>query len=331
MLQLVPRAPRSTDAATIEEQLAAAGMVVTRRSVQRDLEALAEVFEGLVCDRAGKPYGWSWKTNAPSLELPTMSVPTAIALDVMHASVRGVLPKTILAALAPTFQRARDVLATTPNARLARWPKKIRSVPNGVPRVPVKVGEDVFDAVCTALLEDRRLRIVYRARGAEVERERDIDPLALVERAGRFLVVAATPPAKEPKQFAVHRMSKAEVLDVKIAPVGGFDIDAFLDGGATSVRVSEEPVKLRLRVAQKVGDALRDSPLSRDQVVRAGDRDGWVEVEATVADTMELRAWVLSYAAEMVVIGPEALRDEVIGKARAIVAAYDCAASKRGA
>ena len=231
MLQLVPRAPHTTDAGTIEAQLAEAGVVVTRRSVQRDLESLADVFEGLECDRSGKPYAWSWARNAPSLDLPTMSVPTAVALDVLHASVRGVLPATILAALAPTFERARAVLATTPNARLARWPKKVRSVETNVRHAPVKVREDVYEAVCTSLVEERRLRVVYRERGAAKAREIEIDPLAIVERAGRFSIVGAMPPETEAREFALHQMSAAEVLAARVMPLGGFDVDAFLGAG----------------------------------------------------------------------------------------------------
>ena len=59
LLQLIPRAPRKIDTATICERLAAEGLIVPQRSVQRDLEQLSNAVDGLVCDDRGRPFGWS--------------------------------------------------------------------------------------------------------------------------------------------------------------------------------------------------------------------------------------------------------------------------------
>ncbi len=54
MLRLLPRAPRTMDAARLEEGLAAQGVTIDWRSIERDLQRLSAVFP-LVCDDRTKP------------------------------------------------------------------------------------------------------------------------------------------------------------------------------------------------------------------------------------------------------------------------------------
>lgn len=63
MLALVPAAPRVVTVRAIAEELAARGMPVTRRTVQRDLLELSAVLP-LVANETSKPFGWSWAPGA---------------------------------------------------------------------------------------------------------------------------------------------------------------------------------------------------------------------------------------------------------------------------
>ena len=305
ILQLVPRAPRKIDAATICTRLAAEGLTVTQRSVQRDLEALANAF-GLVCDTRSKPFGWWWSADATGFEFPPMSLPAAVAFEVVSENVRPLLPPAVVEAMQPTFDRARATREAAQRAPLAGWPDKVRSVPPGLVRVPTRVHRDVFEGTCTALDTGRRLQIGYTARGASVERVHEVSPIA---------------PREEPSTLALQRMSHAKVLDVPAIVIPGFDLDAYIAGGALSGRKSDVPVKLKIRVTKRVADLIEEAPLSADQVVRRGT-DGGAEIEATVADTLELRAWVLGFGAELVVLGPPALVAEVTAKVEGMARAY---------
>lgn len=60
-MKLVPVAPDAARTVEIVEQLAARGIVVTQRTVQRDLSALAEsVNFPIVGEFSERPYLWSW-------------------------------------------------------------------------------------------------------------------------------------------------------------------------------------------------------------------------------------------------------------------------------
>lgn len=98
VLSMLPAPPRRIGTASIEAALRARGVEVHRRTIQRDLMELSEVFPIVVDDR-GKPYGWRWAT-APTLAgdtrhplpqptprlLVTLRAPRA-SLDVLLATV----------------------------------------------------------------------------------------------------------------------------------------------------------------------------------------------------------------------------------------------------
>jgi len=64
ILQQIPRAPRKVDTRTLARALEARGLRVTRRTLQRDVEKLSRAFP-LVCADDTKPFGWSWRADAP--------------------------------------------------------------------------------------------------------------------------------------------------------------------------------------------------------------------------------------------------------------------------
>lgn len=65
LLQLIPRAPRSVDTATIEAILIREGFYGVRRTLQRDLVKLERMGLGLECLSDSKPYRWRFIGGAP--------------------------------------------------------------------------------------------------------------------------------------------------------------------------------------------------------------------------------------------------------------------------
>lgn len=63
LLALLPRSPRRIDAAALEALLRGRGLGAHRRTIQRDLVELAQVFP-IVSDERTKPYGWCWADGA---------------------------------------------------------------------------------------------------------------------------------------------------------------------------------------------------------------------------------------------------------------------------
>jgi len=63
ILSLIPKTDPGIDVATLEARLFASGVSIHRRTIQRDLVELSEVFP-LISVGADKPYRWRWSDEA---------------------------------------------------------------------------------------------------------------------------------------------------------------------------------------------------------------------------------------------------------------------------
>jgi predicted DNA-binding transcriptional regulator YafY len=320
MLRLVPRAPRRIDSASIERLLANEGIEIGRRSIQRELESLATSFPALCCDRRSKPYGWAWDRDAPTLEVPGMSLSQAVTFDLVRAYLTQALPRATLRSLSPYFERARETLERSQGTRLARWPRKVRVVPRGQAMLPANIASKVLDVVYGALLEERRLRATYKPRGASKEKEYEINPLGLVLRDGALVLVCTFRGYEDVRHVLLHRMSHAQLLDAAVAVPKGFDLDAHVEQGGVAFRRGGR-IKLRALVGTQLAITLSETPLASDQKLVPHDAARQV-LEATVSDTTELRGWISMYGAGIEILAPASLRKEVSDGARALARMY---------
>lgn len=84
VLSLLPKPPRKVDTAFLGAALRARGIEVHRRTIQRDLVELSQVFP-LVSDVRAKPYGWRWSEDAVfcgDLPVPLERPPPVKAMEV---------------------------------------------------------------------------------------------------------------------------------------------------------------------------------------------------------------------------------------------------------
>ena len=70
-------------ASEIKVKLNAKGYEVSIRTVQRDLNELAEIFPIELNDKNPQDYGWRWIKGA-NLDIPGMSVPEALAMSLVE-------------------------------------------------------------------------------------------------------------------------------------------------------------------------------------------------------------------------------------------------------
>lgn len=304
MLRYIPRYPRRIDTVSLRSLLKGIGYEISLRTIQRDLIKLSERFP-LVSDDS-KPQGWWWSKDAGVLDIPGLDPQTAMVFKMVEEHLKPVLPATTLAVLKPWFASASRVLDNS-GMSVTNWPSKVRIIPRGMPLLPPKIDPEVQVAVYTALLEERRLRISYRAKGSETVREHNIDPLALVQRGSLIYLIAITGHREQPFQMLLHRMASAEVIDEPGMQLPGFDVDQYIAAGGLNF-VLGPPIELILRLTKSAITAVIDTPLSKDQAIRECE-DGWFEVCANVPHTIELRAWIRGFGAEARLISPTALRD----------------------
>ena len=321
MLRMVPRAPAKISARELCERLCAADFTVTKRTVERDLKELADVFP-IVVDNRDKPYGWSWLRDASSFDLPGLTVPEALTLTLVEQHLRHHLPPLTVDALRPHFRSAARTLSAVDDSAPSRaWLDKVRSVPPQQPLLPPRIDEECQRIVYLALMQDRQLRLHYRKRdAAEPTVYASVHPLAVVQRGGLVYLVCMFAGYEDVRTVALHRVQCAEALYEPARRKPGFDIDGYIASGQFGV-IAGDPINLRAVFTRAAGEHLFETPLSTDQVLAAG-ADGSLQLAATVPHTRALVWWLLGFGDGVVIQEPADLRDELAGIARRMAAAY---------
>ncbi len=310
MLLALPRAPLRTTAADIADRLAGEGHRISKRSVERDLQALSEVFP-IECDDRSKPYGWSWMRNAPSFSLPGMSPLQALVLKTAEVHLKGLLPASQLAELKPLFQQASQTLGTKPNREgLAAWPRTIAVVPATLPLIPPEIDADVLRTIHQALIDHRQVRITYQPRATRQSKTYTIHPIGLIQRGSVSYLACTVEDFDDPRLLAMHRIRKAADLDAAARKQPPEVMEA-AKTMVTSGFSDRGPIKLVMRMASDAIAHIEENRLSADQAISETDDSYWMLVKATVNDTEQLRWWLLGYADRVEVRSPIRLRSEI--------------------
>lgn len=318
MLRAIPRAPRRIDAPAIHARLKDQGMTVTLRTVQRDLNALAEAFP-LEFD-GSKPQGWSWRDGAGQLEVPSMDAHAALTFNLVEQYMRHMLPASTLSHMAPWFETAQGVSKTQASS-VTQWRHKLRVVPHTLNKVPAPIDPDIQATVYTALLEGKRLEVTYRAiTSGQDAKTYPVHPLGLVVMEQVVYLVCTVKDYQDPRFLALHRIDTAKLLGTKAVRPAGFDIDKFIVK-EFGIRRGDGPLELVLRVRGVLAKYLAETPLAPGQTIKSLD-DGWTRIRAKVQDTVQLHNWIRSLGPDAVVEGPAALRDRIRQDAESLTALY---------
>ena len=319
-LECIPVYPRTKTTRQVVEALLAANSEydVTVRSVQRSLETLSAVFP-ITSEKRGRANHWCWTDAHAMTQIPAMSEQEAFVLRLASEHLKPLMPRSALRRLAPYFEHAERILDGT---RLGRWVDRARTIGHGPPLQAPSVRDDVQEIVYAALMENRRLAVDYRSRSGERARRMVLNPLGIVVRAGVIYLVATSWDYQDVRHYVLHRMSKPELLEEPAETPAGFRLATHIqDDQRFSYPLNPEALRLRALFAPEVGVHVTESRLSRDHRATTQD-DGRVLVEATVADTADLRWWLLSFGAAVEVLAPAGLRAEFRSQAQGMAALY---------
>ena len=103
-------------------------------------------------------------------------------------------------------------------------------------------------------------------------------------------------------------MRNAVVSDQPVNRPADFNLDTYIASGA--FQFGEGTLQLKAWISADLADYLRESRLSEDQTLKADD-DAY-QLTATVSDSWQLRWWIRSQGAGIVVLEPVGLREEVL-------------------
>lgn len=320
MLRLIPRQPQKITAGDLHKKLTDENFDVGKRTVERDLQSLSGLFP-LVSDERDKPYGWSWKKDAPLFSLPGLSQTEALTLAMVEQHLKNLLPTSTLQQLDPYFNSARQHLDNAPKSEHARaWLDKIRTVPTSQPLLPPNIKPGVLETVYEALLAERQLTVKYIKRGKKAAVEYRIHPVAAIQRGHVSYLYCRFADYEDLRTLAIHRIQSATMLDEASTIPADFSIDEVIETGKFGF-CTKGMITLEAVLYNSESDILFETPLSRDQTLTEQE-DGSVRLVANVPHTLQLEWWLLGLGDGVEVIKPESLREQMASNIDKMQARY---------
>lgn len=299
-------------ASEITARLNDQGYAVSVRTVQRDLQELTTIFDIEINNKNSRDYGWRWRKGA-NLNIPGMSVSEALAMRLVETHMKQLLPTAMLGGLQGIFSVAQaklDKVETISHNHTKDWLNKVRVVPPTQPMLPPSINQEVQAGIYQALLESRQIKAGYQPVNATHLKEYVLHPLGLIMRGALTYLVASARHYNDVQLYALHRFSKAEILDEAVKSPDGFNLDKSIANGLAEFANQGVPIQLELRCKQWVASYLAETPLSANQAITP-EADGWARLTATVNDTWQLHWWLMGQGAGLEVCAPAALRESI--------------------
>jgi len=318
LLRLIRRHPSKDSTTVLFHKVQDLGFSTTERTVQRDLNDLANFFP-IEANRRSKPYQWYYPEGVNMVDVPGMDSHTALTFLLVKQYLKPLLPHATLNNIKGYFKTAEKILNKINSSKGAiAWPNKVRVLQVGPNRIKPEIKDDVHHQVYEALLFNRQLNITYQSSEQTTEYNQ-VNPLAVVLKDDITYLICSTTDYPI-TMFALHRVLTATLLDIPSSSPDDFDIDEAIASGKLNFSVGRD-IKLKAIVSEKMSFYLETRPLSAEQeIVRTTDEK--FQLTATVSDTEELRWWILRWGDQMEVLKPTDLRADIANTATNIAKVY---------
>ncbi|WP_405872220.1 helix-turn-helix transcriptional regulator [Streptomyces sp. NBC_00005] len=289
----------------------AAELEVSERTARRDLEALTASGVPVYAQR-GRGGGWRLVGGART-DLTGLSAPEVQALF-LAAGASAASPE-LRSALRKLLRAVPEPLR--PHAEAAARARIVDDLDWS--RTAVMADGVHHTALERAVLDGVRVRLGY-ARPGGVPRERTVDPLGLVLKAGHWYLVAGTPDGL--RSFRLDRVISAEPTDEPVRRPADFDLAA---AWRTLVTRLEDRLLATTVTARAEQDALPllqrlfGGRLSIGRLLADGRR----EIEAAGPSVEVLAAQLAGLGARVEVVGPPLAREHLARLGRTLTARYE--------
>lgn len=303
--------------AHLHEQLMLAGFETSLRTVQRDLNALAERFP--IEKNNANPQGWRWQEDAPIQSLPHMNLSQAVAFNMVEANLAQLLPPAILDELFPWFDLARRQLKDSKVTHT--WLDRVRIEPATQPLIAPAIDSKCKDAIYEALFHQKQISAQYTRRNTDEPSCYLLNPLAIVQRGVIIYLLATRAEDSNAtiRIFALHRFAVVSVEDKTAVIPTSFDLENYLNDGGMGFA---EPLfkdlpnhgkntPITLVFDKQAGKSLTESRLSDDQQVIEDDDNNTLTITATVNLTSQLVWWLRGFGQGLQQIQPDILAKAV--------------------
>ncbi|MEO0560143.1 MAG: YafY family protein [Bacteroidota bacterium] len=169
-----------------------------------------------------------------------------------------------------------------------------------------------------AVARQRRVKMTYYVASRDEETIREVDPLGLVYYSDHWNLIAYDHLRDDIRNFRLDQIKKLRTRFDTFEPPEGFDLREHLRERGQS----PENIRMTVRFRDRAWRWARTQvPADVEQELPVGE--GWTEVTFEFENIAYVAKWLLRYGTDAEVVAPDALRDEVIWQAQAVVRQYD--------
>lgn len=303
----------------LSAQTLASELEVSVRTIHRDIDHLSAAGVPVWADR-GRTGGFQlqegWRTQLTGLTEPEaqavflsgLAGPAAeLGMGEAVASAR----LKVLATLPPDWQADAQRVASRFHLDTVEW-------------FGSAARTEHLGAVADAVWRERRLHIRYESwKGL---RERDVEPLGLVLKAGLWYMAARTGKGAAPRTYKLASIRALKVLDQPFDAPRGFDLAAYWQESTrrfetgvyteqAELRVSARGLRLLKALSATVAEAA-ERTAARER------RGGWSRVTIPIESTEHAANQLINLGADAEVLAPQALRTRLRATARQLTKLY---------
>ena len=291
---------------SIEEMVEETG--VTRRTIHRDLIAIAEAGYPLVADREENRKVYRFTTRFRNIPPITFTLPELMTLHFLRSQIEPLAGTPFADDLEDMFRKINSALPPRYAAHLERIGRI--SLPLLQGKRDYRPFHDILRTLQDALIHQYRATLQYRAPGKKRATSYRIDPYTVMLYKGGLYLIAFAHNRKALRTFAVERVRSLELSRERFEIPEEFSPEEHLHQAFGIVR--EESIPLTVRFAPAIAHAVRDRVWHPSQELHIGP-DGSVTLSLLAGGRMEMLSWILSSGDQAEVLAPAELREEVRG------------------
>lgn len=180
---------------------------------------------------------------------------------------------------------------------------------------------EIFDGLHQAIAASTEVLFQYKSLNDRRARTRRIQPYHLFGAANSWYLIGFDSDQDSFRVFALQRISELEPTLQNFTRMTDFDPRHLLRG-TLGVFIGEETHNVRIRFDAFAAQLVRERHWHESQqIVELPDDE--LEITLELNSLFEVERWVLSWGAHARVIEPPELREQILAKARGILAAYE--------
>lgn len=288
---------------------------VSERTIYRDMEALSSAGIPVTAERGtggGLVLAEAFRTNLTGLNLSEIQAlflgrPTHLLNDLgLHQASEAALIK-LLAVLPSMYRQNAEYVRQRIYVDMDGW------------RRPGEERLASLPLLQEAIWQERKISMTYQRGEDSVERV--IDPLGLVAKGRVWYLVAAVD--GEARTYRISRIREITLLDEPCQRPADFDLaDYWKQSSADFVANIPRTIVIARLTQHALERAYHAGRFVRVEPLGLPDEEGWLHARFSFEVKEEMCGYLLSFGAELEVLEPQEVREQVIELARGLIAFY---------